>query len=128
MLMLDGAPGQWLFWHRLRNGNLQRPALSSVRITVRSLKRARRTLPLAQLRRSYAGTVWRRLITEKRATFACTPEQQRMLQGLPTRLGRIHFAGDWCVPELPATLESAVLSGERAPNFIGRLRCPAQEN
>lgn len=115
MLMLDGAPGQWLFWHRLRNGNLQASVVISAHHREESETKVA-DATLAQLRRSYElpAPVWRRLITEKRATFACTPEQQRTLQGLPTRLGRIHFAGDWCVPELPATLESAVVSGERA--------------
>ena len=75
---------------------------------------------LSQLKQSYAlpAPTWQFAITEKRATYACTPEQTRALTKLPDHLGRIFFAGDWCVPELPATLEAAVVSGERAAQQI----------
>ncbi|HNY47092.1 MAG TPA: FAD-dependent oxidoreductase [Casimicrobium sp.] len=39
-----------------------------------------------------------------------------MLSSLPKSIGRIHLAGDWCCPDLPATIEAAVTSGENAAN------------
>jgi hydroxysqualene dehydroxylase len=114
MLMLDGVPGQWLFAHRLANGRVR----ANVVISAHYRDQSEETLladGLTQLRQSYAlpAPIWQQLITEKRATYSCTPTQTALLKTLPHQIGRIHFAGDWCVPELPATLESAVIAGER---------------
>jgi hydroxysqualene dehydroxylase len=115
MLMLDGEPGQWLFTHRLKNGTVR----VSVVISAHHRSEAADDLlrdGLAQLRKSFAlpNPIWQQVITEKRATYSCTPEQSAKLRALPKSIGRVHFAGDWCVPELPATLESAVIAGENA--------------
>ena len=37
---------------------------------------------------------------------------------LPARIAKLYFAGDWCFPELPATLEAAVISGENAARLV----------
>lgn len=119
MFMLDGEPGQWLFWQRRSNGQWRASVVISAHHrndtdTVLSLK------ALAQLRRSYQlpDPVWFRAITEKRATYSCTPAQTRLLASLPKKIGQLMLAGDWCVPELPATLEAAVISGENAAKSI----------
>lgn len=119
MLMLDGDPGQWLFWQRQANGQWR----ASIVISAHHRQRDDGTLAasaLAQLRRSYALSEpsWQLVITEKRATYACTPNQRRRLAALPKRIGKVFFAGDWCFPELPATLEAAVISGENAAHAI----------
>lgn len=119
MLMLDGEPGQWLFWQRQVNGHWR----ASVVISAHHREDNDLDLPsavLAQLRRGYQlpNPVWFRTVTEKRATYACTPAQTRLLATLPKQIGRLLFAGDWCVPELPATLEAAVISGENAATTI----------
>ncbi len=115
MLMLDGEPGQWLFWQRLPNGHWR----ASVVISAHHRSASHDEMPtrtLSQLRRSYVlpEPIWHQAITEKRATYACTPAQTRLLASLPKQIGNLLFAGDWCVPELPATLEAAVISGENA--------------
>jgi hydroxysqualene dehydroxylase len=123
MLMLDGSPGQWLFTHRLANGQVRASVVISAHYrdptgneTANDLLRD----GLAQLRKSFAvpNPIWQQLITEKRATYSCTPDQTARLHALPKSIGRIYFAGDWCVPELPATLESAVIAGENAANQV----------
>jgi hydroxysqualene dehydroxylase len=121
MVMLDGAPGQWLFAHQLGNGHVR----ASVAISAHHREEPEQQLMndgLAQLRRSYALPVplWQQLVTEKRATYSCSPSQNQVLLTLPSSIGRLHFAGDWCVPELPATLESAVIAGENAARAVLR--------
>lgn len=50
---------------------------------------------------------------EKYATPVFSPEMNR-LRPLPGRYGNIFIAGDWTATGLPATIESAVLSGKMA--------------
>jgi hydroxysqualene dehydroxylase len=55
-----------------------------------------------------------RIIKEKRATFAATPEQDALRPGAETRWRNLFVAGDWTRTGLPATIEGAVRSGIRA--------------
>ncbi len=55
-----------------------------------------------------------RVIKERRATFAQTPEQVARRPKTTTSLGNLFLAGDWTDTGLPATIEGAVQSGFKA--------------
>ncbi len=121
--LLDGQPGQWLFLHAQRTGGVRASVVLSA-IDGARLAAGGEAL-CTDVRRQLALSwrlpepLWQQCIIEKRATYACTPRQHALLCGLaplhrPTPERPIAFAGDWTEPSLPATLEAAVLSGERA--------------
>ena len=64
--------------------------------------------------------VWQ-LVREKRATFAATPAQDKRRPGAQTRWRNLALAGDWTATGLPATIEGALRSGNRAADVL----CPA---
>ena len=55
-----------------------------------------------------------RVLWEKRATFACTPEQLARRPGPRSPRPGVVLAGDWTDTGLPATIEGAIRSGEAA--------------
>jgi len=59
-------------------------------------------------------------VRERRATFAATPEQDARRPGARTRYRNLMLAGDWTNTGLPATIESAIRSGQRAAEIIMR--------
>jgi len=59
-----------------------------------------------------------RVVVEKRATFAATPEQNRKRPSARIGIANLALAGDWTATGLPATLEGAVRSGVEAARAI----------
>ena len=54
------------------------------------------------------------IVRERRATFAATPDEERKRPGAATAWRNLWLAGDWTATGLPATIEGAIRSGERA--------------
>jgi hydroxysqualene dehydroxylase len=84
-------------------------------------------------REELAGLIWRdvarvaglpdpmppwQIVRERRATFAATPEQDARRPGPQTPLTNLALAGDWTATGLPATIEGAIRSGNRAAETI----------
>jgi uncharacterized protein with NAD-binding domain and iron-sulfur cluster len=65
-----------------------------------------------------AMPAWR-VVKEKRATFAATPDQLRRRPGAKTAWRNLALAGDWTDTGWPATIEGAIQSGFTAAAAIG---------
>jgi hydroxysqualene dehydroxylase len=63
------------------------------------------------------------IVKERRATFAATPEQAALRPSAITQFPNLWLAGDWTDTGLPATVEGAVRSGQKAATLaLARLR------
>jgi squalene-associated FAD-dependent desaturase len=54
------------------------------------------------------------IVRERRATFAALPAEERKRPAAKTAWRNLWLAGDWTATGLPATIEGAIRSGERA--------------
>lgn len=82
---------------------------------------------LAALRSQFpalSDPLWVRTISERRATFCCTPGRAAIEQ---PRDSRIAIAGDYLVADYPATLEAAVRSGLAAACRLAGASCKTQD-
>jgi hypothetical protein len=57
------------------------------------------------------------IVRERRATFAATPAQNAKRPGAATAWNNLFLAGDWTDTKLPATIEGAIRSGNRAADL-----------
>ncbi len=90
---------------------LDRPNEELVRMAVEDLQRCfPASGPVAPTRSQ--------VVRERDATVSLTPETERLRPGPRTALANLFLAGDWTATALPATLESAVLSGESAAELV----------
>jgi squalene-associated FAD-dependent desaturase len=58
------------------------------------------------------------IVRERRATFAALPHVEARRPGAATRWTNLALAGDWTATGLPATIEGAIRSGNRAAELI----------
>jgi uncharacterized protein with NAD-binding domain and iron-sulfur cluster len=60
------------------------------------------------------------VVRERRATFAATPAEDAKRPGAATKFTNVFLAGDWTDTGLPATIEGAIRSGNRAAELAQR--------
>ena len=58
------------------------------------------------------------VIREKRGTFSCTPAVEPLRPGSDTPVTNLFLAGDWTDTGYPATIEGAIMSGERSAGRV----------
>jgi squalene-associated FAD-dependent desaturase len=128
---LPGRTMQWVFDKRLlfgeRSSHLSLVS-SGAEAVVAMSNQALTDLAVAEVRAALPGTrdatVTRSVVVrEKRATFSVAPGQPPR-PGTITDVAGLFLAGDWIDTGLPATIESAVVSGHRAADaalaFVNR--------
>ena len=75
---------------------------------------------VAQVAGITAGLPPWQVVRERRATFAATPEQDAKRPAAATKFRNLYLAGDWTDTGLPATIEGAIRSGNRAAELALR--------
>lgn len=121
MTGISGGTAQWFFDRQALAGDAHlvaavisgegpHEALSAAALADRVEDDLRGLIPALPRRR------WHQVITEKRATFACTPQLRR--PGMETGLPGLLLAGDHVAGDYPATLEGAVRSGLAAAQHL----------
>lgn len=129
MIGLSGGYGQWAFDRAALGGE---EGLVSVVISARGAHQeiSKEALEVALLQelQHVLGPLptlsWSQIITEKRATFSCTPGLVR--PGVATPQPGLWLAGDYIASDYPATIESAIRSGVQAGRSILK-RCGLKE-
>ena len=130
---LLGSPIQWVF-NKSRlwlEGETQAGALACIISGARDLinksrgdliRMAQREIPRYFPQARGAKLIHARLIKERQATYACTPEAEHWRPDQLTPYENFYLAGDWTRTGLPATIEGAVTSGHRCAKMILKKR------
>jgi predicted NAD/FAD-dependent oxidoreductase len=129
MIGMTGGYGQWVFDRTALGGP---EGLVGVVISASGAHQdiSKEALEIALLQELQAvlgplpPLLWSQIITEKRATFACTPGLIRPKTLTPE--AGLWLAGDYVASDYPATIESAVQSGIIAGRRILK-RCGLKE-
>jgi hydroxysqualene dehydroxylase len=118
-------PGQWLFSRGLHDCEAGVVEVAAVVVSAWDSSVSNEDLgeqiasQVATLQDANAPNCYKRkadfvkVIVEKRATLACTPQRPRLYPN-SLRVAGLFLAGDYCYPDYPATLEGAVRSGLQA--------------
>jgi len=120
---LTGTIGQWVFDRGQLCG--QRGLLAviiSAEGKHQKLSQDELALQIAkELNRAFpqlTKPLWHKVIAEKRATFASSPNLTR--PGNKTSLPNLFLAGDYTYPDYPATIEGAIRSGVKCAELISK--------
>jgi zeta-carotene desaturase len=118
---LPGRTMQWVFDKRIAfggtashlslvsSGAIDIVAMTNDELSALAAREVEASLPGAQGQRPIRATV----VREKQATFSLAPGQPAR-PGTRTAIANLFLAGDWTDTGLPATIEGAVVSGNKA--------------
>ncbi|HKP84676.1 MAG TPA: hydroxysqualene dehydroxylase HpnE [Blastocatellia bacterium] len=125
---LIGTESQWIFNKDLivkpsRQANQIAVIISAARKFVDRTKEQLIEMALAELNELLpesrsAKLLHSRIIKEREATLSHTIESDRIRPGPRTTISNLILAGDWTATGLPATIESAVISGDIAARIV----------
>lgn len=127
-----GEHGQWLFGRRIARSTSV-AAVAGVVISAAGRRAADPAALAAAVarqvvaQRGLPAPSHARAVVERRATIRCTPSRPRIdVDGLADVAPGLALAGDWTWHAYPATIESAVRSGDAAAGWLaaGMLRRP----
>jgi squalene-associated FAD-dependent desaturase len=117
---LTGGVGHWLFVR----GNIASVTISAAEKYVNLPSEHLAEVLWAEIRKAlrveFAPLGLYRIVKEKRATFAQTPEQIKKRPKSTSTFSNVYFAGDWTATGLPATIEGSLLSGKNAAKAVLR--------
>lgn len=125
---LIGTRSQWIFNKDMilspaRQSNQIAVVISAARDFIDWTKQALVEMALAELNELIpasrsARLLHSRIVKEREATLAHTVESDGLRPGPRTGIPNLILAGDWTATGLPATIESAVMSGNAASDLI----------
>ncbi len=121
---LPNSLSQWVF----KRGEADKDGYSKVSIVISSSP-PKTEMSTAQIEKQIVSELRQRLKTDAsvtfirtirtaRATIVLTPEAEMMRPQVTTQIKGFYIAGDWCDTGLPATIESAAISGIQAAEEV----------
>lgn len=126
---LQGCNYEWIFHrhHFMQAGEHKKPCLCLVASAADDYRQYTRQqlidMALDDVRRVYPQArqktpVFAKVFWEPRATFRASAYNVRKRPGVQTAIENLMLAGDWTDTGLPATIEGAVQSGEKAAQAV----------
>jgi squalene-associated FAD-dependent desaturase len=107
----EGAPQHLAFIVSAAHRSAPRKNVELVGAAEEALRRYFPRMAAAKIERTL-------VLREPNATFASSPETEELRLGATTPIDGLYLAGDWTNTGLPATIEGAVRSGQRAAERV----------
>ncbi len=122
------SPIHWIFIHQNHVSCVTSDAENIAALSEEEIK----NVVLAELEKIFSKKVFyldsMKVIKEKRATFIPSVQIEKQRKNIKCSIENLFLAGDWTTPDLPSTIESAVMSGINISSNIIRLSENSRKN